>query len=117
MERPRHTVLIKTRLLLVSCDPMIRVNPLDVIKYARSNYKMPPLNAHADIFSRVRGLNYVLNTHLVPYYVYVRSKGSGETAHVGRLAPAFPAHLCDEYQNLTCWLEYILQYLGFDYFV
>ena len=78
---------------------------------------MPPLNAHADIFSGVRGLNFVLNTHLVPHYVYGRSLGSGETARVCRLAPAFPARLCGEYQKLMCWLEYILQDMGFDYFV
>ena len=38
--------------------------------------------------------------------MYGRSLGSGQTAHVCRLAPAFPACLYNEYQNLICWLKY-----------
>ena len=34
----------------------------------------------------------------------VNSKGSGETAHMHRLAWVFAGRLCDKYQNLMSWL-------------
>ena len=40
----------------------------------------PHLNAHADITSGARDLNFDLSLHLHPYFVYASSKGSGESA-------------------------------------
>ena len=47
-------------------------------------------------------LNFRLNLHLHPYFVYSSSKGSGESAHLPRLTRAFVARQCDKYmyQNL-----------------
>ena len=36
---------------------------------------MPLINAHADIFSRVRGLNIGLGLHIHPYFVLNYNKG------------------------------------------
>ena len=40
----------------------------------------PPLNAHADVSSRARGLNFGQRLYLHPYFVYTSSKGSGRSA-------------------------------------
>ena len=44
----------------------------------------PPLNTHADKFSRHRGLKFGSSLPLLPYIVYVRSDGSLKTVHMGR---------------------------------
>ena len=45
----------------------------------------PHLNAHAEVSSGARGLNFVLSLHLHPYFVYASGEGSDETAHMRRL--------------------------------
>ena len=40
----------------------------------------PPINAHVDISSRARGLNFGLSLHLHPYFVFAISEGCGEGA-------------------------------------
>ena len=47
--------------------------------------QMSLVNTHADLSSKDRGLNSSLFLHLHPYFMYVRRKGSGESALVGRL--------------------------------
>ena len=45
--------------------------------------------------------------HLLPFFVHVSSKGSGETACKGRFVRDYAAHGCDNYQNLVyCLLSY-----------
>ena len=39
----------------------------------------PTFDPHADLSSRVRGLNFGLSLHLYPYFMYVSSKVSGES--------------------------------------
>ena len=46
-------------------------------------HKKPPLNA-VQIY-RARGLNFGLSLHLHSYFVYMRSEGSVESAHLHRL--------------------------------
>ena len=45
-----------------------------------------PLNAHADVSGRARGLNFSRSLHPHQNFVPVSSKGSDEPAHVRRLA-------------------------------
>ena len=47
---------------------------------------------HAKVSSKARDINFVLSLHLQPYFVYAISVGSGESAHMRRLAWAFAAH-------------------------
>ena len=53
---------------------------------------MPLTNAHAEISSKAGDMNFVLSLHLQSYFVYAISEGSGESAHMRRLAWAFAAH-------------------------
>ena len=62
------------------------------IAYAQT----PQLNAHAEVFSGARGLNFGLSLHLHPYFVYASSEGSGESAQARRLAWVFVARRCDK---------------------
>ena len=48
--------------------------------------QMPLLNINSDVSSWVRGVNFGLRLHLHPYFVNARSKGSGKSAHLRRLA-------------------------------
>ena len=43
-------------------------------------------NAHTDVSSGAGGLIFCLNFSFLPLFVYARSEGSGETAHMRRLA-------------------------------
>ena len=55
--------------------------------YLSHNYaKMPLIIAHADVSNKARGLNFGQGLHLHPNLVYARSEGSGESAHMRRLA-------------------------------
>ena len=45
----------------------------------------PPLKTHADVSRRARCLISGLSLPLLPYFVYARSDGSGETAPKRRL--------------------------------
>ena len=53
---------------------------LELIAYAQ----MPIMNAHADEYSKVRGLRFGLSLHKHPYFVFVSSEGSGQSAHMRR---------------------------------
>ena len=53
-----------------------------LIAYAQ----VPLINAHVDISSKARGLHFGLCIHLLLYFVYASSEGSGESAHERRLA-------------------------------
>ena len=44
------------------------------------------INAHADISSNVRGLDFGLSLHLHPCFMYASSKGSGESLLICRPA-------------------------------
>ena len=56
-----------------------------------------------DVFSKVRGLNFGLSLHQHPYFVYMSSEGSGESAHMLKLRRILAAHWCDKYWNLGLW--------------
>ena len=58
-----------------------------LIAYAQT----PPINARADVSSETRGLNFGLSLHLQPCFVYASREGSGESAHMRRLARSFTA--------------------------
>ena len=45
--------------------------------------------------------------HSLPYFVYVRSKGTGETVCVSRLVQALTAHQCDINYHILCVGPYI----------
>ena len=69
---------------------------------------MPPLNTHADISSRARGLLFGLDLSLNLYFIYMRSEDSGKPAQMCRLARAFAARRCDKYLTHLCcpYLQY-----------
>ena len=59
---------------------------------------MPLINAHDDVFSKVRGLHFGLSLHLKPYFVHASSEEAGKYTQTGlNLA----ARQCDKYQNLV----------------
>ena len=57
----------------------------------------PDLNAHADLPSGVRGLNFGLSLHKHPFLLYASSEDSGESARMRRLASVIAARQCDKY--------------------
>ena len=69
--------------------------------------KHPPLNTHVDVSSRAIGLNLGLRLHLHTIFVYVSSKGSDKSAHLGMLARGFVPQQCD----LICWKSHLLTHL------
>ena len=50
---------------------------------------------HSDVSSLTRGLIIGSDLHLLPYSMYVRSKGSGQTVHMCTLTRAFKSLLGD----------------------
>ena len=56
---------------------------LIVIAYAQE----PHLNTHDVVSMEAIGLNFCPSIHLLPYFVYVSSEGSGEPAHFGAGSP------------------------------
>ena len=60
---------------------------LALIAYALA----PPLNARAYVSSGTIDLRLGPSLHPYLYFVYASNEGSGEYAHVRRLAPAFAA--------------------------
>ena len=65
-----------------------------------------PLNAHADVFSGARGLNFGMSLHLNPYFGYASIEGSGEAAHLRRFACAF-SRKGGKYQHLMSLLIFL----------
>ena len=62
--------------------------------------QQPPLNVHADLSRRARGLNFGLSLHLHPFFAYITSKGFGKF----RLTCAFVAQQRDKAKkNLVCF--------------
>ena len=56
------------------------------------------------ISSRPRGIIFSLSLHLHPCFVYVSSKGSGESAHIS----CEPLLLNDvKSAKIMCWLTYV----------
>ena len=53
--------------------------------------QMPLINSHADISSCDTGLTFGPSLCLYPYIVFASKEGSGESAHMRRLARAFVA--------------------------
>ena len=53
--------------------------------------QMSLINTHVDIYSRASSLYFGLSLYLNLYFVYVRSKDSGETGHMYDLVWAFVA--------------------------
>ena len=70
-----------------------------------ANAQKPPWNTHTYVTSWVRYLTFNLGLHLHPYFVYACSEGSGESAHLRRLAWGFVAGQCDKYQHCMCLLN------------
>ena len=66
-----------------------------------------PLNAHADVFSGAKGLNFGMSLHLYPYFGYASIEGSGEVAHLRRFACAFVARKGGKYQHLMTLLIFL----------
>ena len=81
----------------------VQKGPLHEILVLIAYVQLPLISTHADGLSRSRGLIFGLSRPLLPYCVYGRSDGSGETAHMCRLIRAFAARRCDKYQNHVCW--------------
>ena len=50
-------------------------------------------NAHDDLSSGARGLNFGLSLCLHPYFVYANGQGFCETVHMRRLISTFAGHL------------------------
>ena len=46
------------------------------------------MKAHVDVSSEVRGISYGLCFPLLPYFVYAKREGSGETAHAHAGSPS-----------------------------
>ena len=65
---------------------------------------LPPFNAHADVFSRVRGLNISLSLHQHSYLMHASSKGTCKYTHEQWLTWVSVDWQCDNYPNLMCWL-------------
>ena len=65
---------------------------------------LPPFNAHADVFSRVRGLNISLSIHQHSYLMRASSKGTCKYTHEQWLTWVSVDWQCVNYPNLMCWL-------------
>ena len=65
--------------------------------YMIAHAQMPLINTHSSVHSYARGLNFGPSLHLHPYFMYVGSEGSGDSACI---ALAFAAGRCDKYQIL-----------------
>ena len=63
----------------------------------------PPLNTLADLSSGVCGLKFRLKLYVHSNDAYASIVGSGECAHMRRLALVFAARQCNKHQNLMCW--------------
>ena len=55
----------------------------------------PLINAHGDLFSKVRGLNFGLSFHLHHNLEHLSSRETGKSVHMCRLALIFTASQCD----------------------
>ena len=44
--------------------------------------QMPLINNHVDVFSELRRLQFRLDLHIHPYFVYESSEGSSESAYI-----------------------------------
>ena len=69
--------------------------------WAGAYAQKPIFNAHADVSGWARGLKFSLNLHVHPYFMYVSSKGTDESAHLSRLVWAFVAQQCDS-TKISC---------------
>ena len=61
------------------------------------------LSWHVKPSSGIRCLIFGWSLRLLSYFTCANSEGSGETAHMRRLAWAFAGRLCDKYHNLMSW--------------
>ena len=55
-----------------------------------------------------RGLIFGVTIHLLPYFKYTSSESSDKTGPMPRLIWAFVGRLCNKYQNLMCWHNFVL---------
>ena len=60
--------------------------PVNKILVLIAYVKMPLINVNGDISSIARDLKFGLSIHLHPYFVYAISEGSGDSAHMRRIA-------------------------------
>ena len=61
------------------------------------------INAHGEVSSKARSLNFWQSLHVHLYFAYASNEGSGESARMRRLAWVFGARWCDTYRNLVQW--------------
>ena len=61
---------------------------------------------HVQPSSGARCLIFGQTLHLLPYFMWANSEGSGETARMRRLTRAFARRLCYKYHNLLIWLKW-----------
>ena len=66
-------------------ENILYVLPVGEILVLNTYMQKPSFKSHAGLFSGARGLNFGLSL-LQPYFVYARSNGSGNSAHLRRLA-------------------------------
>ena len=83
---------LKERLLASLCDGKDKIiGSAHEILVLTAYAQKPPWNAHFDVFSGARGLNFGLSFYLHTRFVYASNGGSDEYAHMCRLALAFAA--------------------------
>ena len=58
------------------------------------------IKAQAGVSNKARGLNFGIDLYLHPYFVNASSEGSGESAHMRRLAWAVAVREYGKYWNL-----------------
>ena len=73
--------------------------------------QVPSLNAAAKVSSQALDIKFGLSLHLHPFFVYVSSEGSGESAHLRRLARAFASRNCNKYKKKS-YLRAQMSYFG-----
>ena len=78
----------------------LRNEILVLIVYAQ----MLLIATHDGLSIAPRSLLIYLKRYLHPFSVYTSSKGSDDSTHMRKLAPAFAASMCDKYRHLERWL-------------
>ena len=68
--------------IAVDWDIKNQTQPKNKVLFLIPNMYKPPINAHVDLSSRTRGLNFGLSLCLHPYFVYASSKDFVESAHM-----------------------------------
>ena len=91
-------MLSETFNIILSASYQYKSLHMGLIAYAQKH----PLNAFADVASRIRGLNFGLSLHLHQFFAYASSEGSDESAHIYADSSEHSLHDNAISTNITC---------------